>query len=127
MEYISNDLDGLREKIAEQTDEIVILTRLVAQKREELADNRSMLWLKQVLPLLYRRSAWIEGMLPSRIRQQQLLGKLKARNLFNAGAYLAANPDVAASGVDPLQHYLAHGIWEGRQLGFEWAAPSTTA
>lgn len=127
MEYISNDLDGLREKIAEQTDEIVILTRLVAQTREELSDNRSMLWLKQVLPLLYRGSTRLEGALPSRIRQQQLLGKLKARKLFDAGAYLAANPDVAAVGVDPLQHYLAHGIWEGRQLGIEWVTPSTTA
>ena len=27
----------------------------------------------------------------------------------------AANPDVAAQGHDPLQHYVNHGIYEGRQ------------
>ncbi len=33
---------------------------------------------------------------------------------FNKGAYLQANPDVAAAGVDPLEHYLAGGASEGR-------------
>lgn len=34
--------------------------------------------------------------------------------LFDAGYYLAHNPDVAASGLDPYQHYLAYGAHEGR-------------
>lgn len=33
---------------------------------------------------------------------------------FDTGAYLAANADVAAAGVNPLQHYLIFGINEGR-------------
>jgi hypothetical protein len=33
---------------------------------------------------------------------------------FDTGDYLAANPDVAAAGVNPLLHYLALGIHEGR-------------
>lgn len=33
---------------------------------------------------------------------------------FDAGYYLAAYPDVAASGLDPLDHYLDHGWNEGR-------------
>jgi hypothetical protein len=28
--------------------------------------------------------------------------------------YLAANPDVAAAHVDPLDHFLRSGIYEGR-------------
>ncbi|TXN05806.1 hypothetical protein FV222_06255 [Methylobacterium sp. WL103] len=35
---------------------------------------------------------------------------------FNAADYLAANPDVAAQHVDPLQHYLTYGFNEGRAL-----------
>lgn len=31
-------------------------------------------------------------------------------------AYLAANPDVAAAHMGPLQHYLLHGIHEGRSI-----------
>jgi hypothetical protein len=33
---------------------------------------------------------------------------------FDASAYLLANPDVAASGVEPLRHYLSAGAKEGR-------------
>jgi hypothetical protein len=34
--------------------------------------------------------------------------------LFDTAWYLAANPDVAAAGVDPLQHYIDYGAAEGR-------------
>ena len=34
--------------------------------------------------------------------------------LFDAAYYLAHNPDVAAAGIDPYQHYIAYGAWEGR-------------
>jgi serralysin len=34
---------------------------------------------------------------------------------FDTLGYLAANPDVAAAGVDPLEHFLSFGIYEGRQ------------
>ena len=33
---------------------------------------------------------------------------------FNPQAYLAANPDVAAAGMDPLEHYNKYGKFEGR-------------
>ena len=33
---------------------------------------------------------------------------------FPAADYLAANPDVAVAGLDPLAHFLEHGILEGR-------------
>lgn len=33
---------------------------------------------------------------------------------FNAAAYLAANPDVKAAGVDPLEHFNTFGKAEGR-------------
>ncbi|MEB3167946.1 MAG: glycoside hydrolase family 99-like domain-containing protein, partial [Synechococcaceae cyanobacterium] len=37
--------------------------------------------------------------------------------LFDPRAYLDAAPDVAAAGVDPLQHYLQNGWWEQRSTG----------
>lgn len=36
-------------------------------------------------------------------------------DLFDAAAYLAENPDVAAAGLDPLEHFLSHGAKEGRR------------
>lgn len=44
---------------------------------------------------------------------QQAL-RLRAANGFDAAAYLAAYPDVAEAGMEPLNHYLRHGIKEGR-------------
>jgi hypothetical protein len=41
---------------------------------------------------------------------------------FDAAFYLARNPDVAASGMDPLLHYLAHGEAEGRRPSAELSA-----
>lgn len=38
-----------------------------------------------------------------------------AQNVFDAKAYLDANPDVRAAGVDPYQHYVNYGLAEGRQ------------
>jgi hypothetical protein len=35
---------------------------------------------------------------------------------FDAESYLAANPDVAKAGMDPLEHYLRHGHQERRPL-----------
>ena len=37
--------------------------------------------------------------------------------VFDTSAYLAANPDIAAAGLDPLDHYLRFGVYEGRSLG----------
>jgi hypothetical protein len=42
---------------------------------------------------------------------------------FAAQEYLAANPDVAAAGVDPMRHYQQFGQFEGRQ-GFGLGAQS---
>lgn len=41
----------------------------------------------------------------------------KRKALFDAGAYLATNPDVAQAGADPITHYLRSGAAEGRAPG----------
>jgi O-antigen biosynthesis protein len=40
--------------------------------------------------------------------------KLDKRDLFDAEWYLTVNKDVAGAGIDPFQHFLAHGEAEGR-------------
>ena len=45
----------------------------------------------------------------------EIRGQLVAdRADFDREFYLAENPDVAAAGVEPLQHYLTFGFEEGR-------------
>lgn len=50
----------------------------------------------------YLNQGWTEGRLPSA--------------WMNTEAYLAQNPDVQAAQVDPLQHFLLHGVHEGRSI-----------
>ena len=45
---------------------------------------------------------------------------------FNVLAYLARNPDVLFSGVDPVQHYLLQGKSEGRAYEYAWEDTSVT-
>jgi serralysin len=35
---------------------------------------------------------------------------------FDTLGYLAANPDVAAANINPLEHYLMFGVYEGRTM-----------
>lgn len=48
----------------------------------------------------------------SRSRKSKAL--IAESEFFDAGWYLEANPDVAAAGVDPVEHYLRRGGSEGR-------------
>jgi hypothetical protein len=48
-------------------------------------------------------------------RLQRSASSLAASGLFDTAWYLAQNPDVAAAGLNPLSHYVAHGAQEGRQ------------
>lgn len=46
-----------------------------------------------------------------------MFGRFEGSNpnaVFKTSEYLAANPDVAQAGVNPFQHYLQHGVHEGR-------------
>jgi capsular polysaccharide biosynthesis protein len=61
------------------------------------------------------------GAAPART-QREMLARLG--RLFDAGFYLASNPDVAAAGMDPLEHYVGAGWREGRRpsAGFDGGA-----
>jgi hypothetical protein len=49
------------------------------------------------------------------VRQRRDARAIRASGHFDEAYYLAANPDVAANGVDPALHYLRYGMREGRK------------
>ena len=64
-------------------------------------------------PVTDRRGTWMEpvaGSVP--VLDRAALSAI--RLLFDRGFYLSAHPDVAASGIDPLDHFLTCGLLEGR-------------
>lgn len=55
-----------------------------------------------------RLSSWLR---PRRSRAARII---RASGLFDSAWYLEAYPDVAARKVDPVDHYVRHGVREGR-------------
>jgi len=69
------------------------------------------------------KAAVDSGAIPSAEWHYQNYGAAEGRNpnaVFNTSEYLAANPDVAASGMNPLTHFLQYGAAEGRAPNAEY-------
>jgi len=99
--------------------EIAELTELLAERQGIEARLLQQLdWLRAAgTALLNGSTTWkgrLLGILPASFHRKRQRRRLMERGLFDEAAYLAANPDVAADGADPLRHYLEHGIGENR-------------
>lgn len=98
----------------ERFREISTMTRLLRQSEAARGQNSSQLeWLQQVNAVLMSSPRWWSLMPPQWSRRKELL-RLKMRGLFDAEHYLELHPDVRAEGMDPLRHYILHGMAEGR-------------
>ncbi len=64
-----------------------------------------------------RLRASLRDRLWSWLLEADAVDELRRSKVFDAEWYLIANPDVAASGVDPALHFLAAGMREGRAPG----------
>lgn len=77
--------------------------------------DSALRWLTMVQEAL-ADSPWWWSILPLGARRPRELNRLEQCGLFNAREYLDANPDVALAGVDPLWHFVRHGVYEGRTI-----------
>lgn len=118
--------DEAQEQLRDRYREIVTLSRKLAteaaaaQKFERRAER-----LKIIAQTFERGGSggrfanWLAWLLPWRWHLARINRRIERKGAFDSGAYLVANPDVARSGMDPLKHYLAHGMDENRPLGIE--------
>ena len=103
------------DKLAKRFEEVLALTNLLRQReeRQEQSDSEAR-WLTAVSEHLANQPRkWSLMSAPS--RRKHLLRRLRDAGLFDGDAYLRLHPDVSQAGFDPLDHYLRHGIHEGRQ------------
>lgn len=84
---------------------------------------RFYLFVFGLIHLLRRRLASAVGSRSSSQRER-IIAMVEASALFDRDWYFETYPDVAASGIDPLRHYLDNGWREGRDPGPRF---STTA
>lgn len=81
---------------------------LVAQ-----ADKVHLL-VTRLLGALLRQAA--PKYLPANVRLQRKCALLDEHSLFDATWYLNQNPDVSEAGVNPAEHFVTHGLREGRSV-----------
>ena len=98
---LSQELESLRAQM--ETDEVVIALKHRHAVELALARMRQIVWF----------TGHGEG-LPD---LQQMKEMLDASVYFDSDWYLAQDPELRASGMDPYEHYLRAGNYEGRNPG----------
>jgi hypothetical protein len=112
------DLQG-RSAQAEQAlrDRTLQLERVAAALQVEQAVSREVAidrdWLRDINAAALSSPGWWR-LLPAKWRARRLTSRLRHLGLFDGENYLDRYPDVRAEGMDPLRHYILHGMAEGR-------------
>ena len=78
--------------------------RLLSKLSEQYSKIPGM---RSLLSTVKSKTMW------SRVRET--VAELEKSGLFDPGYYLAENPDVQGSELDPLTHFVIHGVFEGRR------------
>lgn len=91
-------------------------TELQEALKQNDRDRGGMQWLRALHIAMSGRPAWW-SLLPAQSRREKEYEMLRNVGLFDDRAYLFRYPDVAAHGIDALDHYISHGMNEGRDRG----------
>ena len=103
-------------KLADHFSEIARLTAMLAA--ESLKADQSHLneeWLRSALHLAASFPKWW-AIMPQKWRRKREHARYCNSGLIDPNKYLEAYPDVADHGMDPVRHYVLHGMQEGRNL-----------
>ena len=116
------DLARLQADHSSQVAEVARLrtreAELEAARKSESAehdrDRKGRDWLRALHIAMAGRPAWW-FLLPTQSRREREYRMLRRVGLFDRRSYLGRYPDVSAEGADPLDHYISHGLYEGRE------------
>jgi SUMO ligase MMS21 Smc5/6 complex component len=101
-------------KLASRFEEIARLSAMLGEECERAASFHSdSNWLREMSALGEKFPKWWL-LLPHAWRRKREHHRYKRAGLFDAQAYLSAYPDVVVDGMDPVRHYILHGMHEGR-------------
>lgn len=101
------DLQGIRTRAAD------LEGALAAKEAGHGRDRNAMEWLQALYIAMAGRPAWW-SLLPAKSRRDREYGMLRRIGLFDDRAYYERYPDVAAAHLDALDHFIGHGLREGR-------------
>ncbi len=110
--------ERLEQVLAESHRRVRVIERELAQCHDEVSALRSSSSWRTTAPL--RLASRLLGLrtlkiiLLKSLHQWSATRAITRSGLFDRNWYLANNPDVAQSGVDPIKHYVQYGAREGR-------------
>lgn len=103
-------------RVAEQAQELIRLSSLVSQENGRAEGSAGHTeWLREITRVAAAMPKWW-SMMPEGWRRKREHEAYRRAGLFDAEQYLQNYPDVAADGMDPVRHYIQHGMAEGRQM-----------
>jgi chromosome segregation ATPase len=101
-------------KLADRFNELTQLTAIVSEEAGRADKAKSDAdWLRAMCKLEEGFPTWW-AILPQTWRQRRVHRRYRNAGLFDAEAYLQLYPDVNAEAMDPVRHYILHGMVEGR-------------
>lgn len=104
------------QRMKDRANELAQLSNMLRLRESEVSElSVRREWLQQVVPIL-THTRWWWLFMPKSWRLERRYRKLERKGLFNKLAYLDRYPDVAHAGIDPVHHYITHGMAEGRTL-----------
>jgi flagellar motor protein MotB len=108
------ELAAKDQQLATRFKEIAALTALLRAEEEKNAKLRTEIgWIAGLLRKISDRPRWW-SLLPGGKRRERERELLRRSGLFDPASYMELHPDVAQSGAEALDHYLLHGLLEGR-------------
>jgi hypothetical protein len=104
------------QRITEQTQELARMTALLSQQSSRVEGiERHAEWLRDLTKISEQMPKWW-SLMPSSWRRKREHEAYRRAGIFNAEQYLELYPDVSMVGMDPVRHYILHGMAEGRTL-----------
>lgn len=100
--------------LAERVDELAKLTRILWEAQRKQSTVLGSLEAAKKIASVLQGLPWWWSLLPKRLRDKRKFARLRRLGLFDGERYLQIYPDVAAERMDPLEHYLSHGMAEDR-------------
>lgn len=106
------ELHAYGEELEKKSAESKKAQQAITARFEQEAAAR--LWMVRLSEALMQRRPFWWHLVPEGWRSRRTYATLRRRGIFDADKYCAMYPDVPAAGMDPLEHYVKHGMQEGR-------------
>jgi hypothetical protein len=107
-------MQAAQSNIKVRFQELATLTKLLNEAEDiSSAAQDQRAWLVQLYSVVDKQPWWW-SLMPQGWRTRRQHDRLLRMKLFDAKMYLELYPDIAAVGMDPVRHYVLHGMIEGR-------------